>query len=1026
MTALLLALLLDVSGYVYTVDGDAVAGATVRAGAATTTTNKDGAFALTNLPEGVVELEIAAKGLPTARPLVLAGDVVSVTLVEVGEQAVPRSNARGEATVSGKVTVDGKPLANAPVIVGETRVVTNAKGEYVAKGLPATKPTVTVDERLYPRLRFPRVETSGDIELRSAPMIRGTVVDAEGKPVSRARVQLVPANRSTLDFAFDLTAPRTTPEGRFAVPAPDWVGNEQVSVAVTPLLHSTVRTKPFLLGDADRTVDVTLPKLETVRIRVLDRAGKPVPEARVGYGSTADTATFESPTFLVDYGREQRVPKANAEGELVVQLAADTYDFAAAAEGFQIGTVTKAITKPATVDITLERAAPLRGRVHRGDRGVEGVSVNLVGGRSRNANVTTDKDGKFTMNGLAPDTYRLVFFKEGELIDRTMDVEAPGNVDLALPLTGKLRGRVIDAETREAVTEFRFSVESTQPGTSGIHRGQSSSDGTFTVEIPAGTYRVSAGAKNFVSSEPAEVRVVENETATVDVPLSRGVTITGRVTDESGLPVAGAMVLVTTADPVRVRQGARVGPLQPVTADDGTFTVRGVEPGEVQLTVRKQGYVLYQKPVEAAGTMSLDVTLTRGLSIHGVVTRGGKPVAGAQVGAASAAVGGEHQAATSDEDGRFTLAGLIAARYTVSAFLEDQHTEVRDVDPARQKDLVLALDAKTRGVIHGIVTGIPPAAGKYVRRVVMVYSEDDGEEGLIDDAGNYRIENAPLGSVWVSAFVESAARSTLSSARKQVEVTAAQPVRADLEIAGSVRVSGRVTVDGKPGEAYVAFSSEDGMMAGAQTRDDGSYEIALAGPGRFQIYAQAEQFQERNFQTIRDIRGGETIDIDLREQVVEGTVVDAVTRLPIADALVTLAPAAMASIVAEVPTDANGRFRLVTAAAGALRVIASAHGYAQRVMPVSGSSTQYAFELSPVPELRIRVLDARNGAPLDAHVVFRDDGGILPVRPRRTADGITYVFSVAPGKYQVMAIVQGYATKTIEVTAPGAADILME
>ncbi|HET8774457.1 MAG TPA: carboxypeptidase-like regulatory domain-containing protein, partial [Thermoanaerobaculia bacterium] len=329
--------------------------------------------------------------------------------------------------------------------------------------------------------------------------------------------------------------------------------------------------------------------------------------------------------------------------------------------------------------------------------------------------------------------------------------------------------------------------------------------------------------------------------------------------------------------------------------------------------------------------------------------------------------------------------------------------------------------------VYGVVTGIPPAARKYVRRVVMVHSEDGGAEGTIDDAGNYRIENAPLGNVWVSAFVESAARSTLSSARQQVEVSAAQPARVDLEIAGSVRVTGRITVDGRPVEAYVSFSSEDGMMAGAQTREDGAYEIALAGPGRFHIYARAEQFQERNFQTIREVRGGETIDIDLREQVVEGTVVDAVTRLPIQDAIVTLAPAGVASsIVAQVPTDANGRFRLVTAAAGALRVIASANGYAQRAVPVSGSSTQYAFELAPVPDLRIRVLDARNGAPLDAHVVFRDEAGILPVRPRRTADGVTYVFSVAPGTYQVMAIVQGYATKTIEVTAPGAADIAME
>jgi protocatechuate 3,4-dioxygenase beta subunit len=510
---LLLALLLslpalaaEVSGYVYFPDGRVAEGASVRTGNVTVITDKDGKFVLSELAEGVVELEITAKDAPVVRPLVLTGDVVSITLTEDQPRAQPTPGAGGEGTVSGKITVDGKPLANAPVLVSETRVTTNAKGEYVAKGLPAGRHVVTVDPRLFPRLRSSyaqRMFVEGtepymadlrntrkatvDLALLAAPMIRGRVVDHEGKPVSRARVQLVIANRPALDFSFDATAARTAPDGRYAFPAPEWNESEQASVAVTPLLQSTFRSKPFNVGKADRTVDITLPKLETVRIRVLDRAGKPVSGARVMFAPSEETAASESLTYLVESG--PNAPLSNADGEIVTQLELQTYEFAAAATGFQTGSVIKAIAKPGTVDITLERAAVLRGRVHRGEKGVGSVHVQVIGAdrSSGTTNTSTDQDGTFELQGLAPGSYRIFFYKHEELIDRTLTVEAPGEMDVELPLTGKLRGRVIDAATGAPLRDFAASIDPTQPGLSGsVDSGYSSPDGTFTVERPGG------------------------------------------------------------------------------------------------------------------------------------------------------------------------------------------------------------------------------------------------------------------------------------------------------------------------------------------------------------------------------------------------------------------------------------------------------------------------------------------------------------------------------------------------------------
>jgi hypothetical protein len=466
-----------------------------------------------------------------------------------------------------------------------------------------------------------------------------------------------------------------------------------------------------------------------------------------------------------------------------------------------------------------------------------------------------------------------------------------------------------------------------------------------------------------------------------------------------------------------------------VSGPDGAFTISGIEPGLATLIARKDGYVPFRKAVDASTLTAFDIRLSRGLTLEGVVTRAGKPVADVQVNAMSAAVGGDHQPTTTDRNGRFVLQGLVAARYTISAHREQMHAQLQDVDPTRQREVTISLDPAPQGVVYGMVTGLTELPGKITRRAVFVHTVERGVEGTIDDAGNFRVENAPAGTVTIVAQLETTTGSRASQP-KRVEVVAGQETRVDLDLGGTTAVRGRVTHEGKPLQrARVVFADPTGVGASASTGADGRYEVSLAAPGTYHVFVHADGVASRPFQTVRELRGGETLDIDVREQTIEGTVVDVATHEPIAGAYVTLAPelGSAEMLAGETVTDANGRFRILTAAAGPHRAIAWAAGYAQRTqnLTLGGSrAPQLAFELQRIEPLRVRVFDARTGTALESHVVVTTAAGApIPVRAERSADGEWYLFSLAPGRYRVTAIAHGYPSRTVEVTAPGKAEL---
>lgn len=1069
----------DVVGFVYTPDGMPVDGAAVTAfdvasHAVLATTRSDaGEFAFSGLPDAVTGIEVRAEGFPATSALAIPGRI-PLSLIAGTPRGYEEGNAKttGDRSIDGTVRVAGKPLAGLPVLVQSlddgvsVRAVTDARGHYFANALAPGRYMVSITPEL--GLRSPHEgemaaegasppngadlkkarSATVDLDLTAPPMLFGRVVDAEGKPVAGAQVQVVLAGRSTLDFAYDACV-YTRKDGRYAIAAPPFDAAETAVVAVAWRGHAIARSKPFTVGTTDREVDVALPHFESVTVRVADRAGKPIPKARVAFASAEEAATLRDPARLLLAPFASRTVRTDDAGEVVLQLTTGAWDFVIGADQFLVATIAeRTIRQPATIAVVLEPAFTIHGRVHREDLGVANVRVTLLGERvlRDRPSIATDANGAFEIADLARGKYRISLAKHEELLQRVVEAEAPSTVDVKLPPAGLLRINVIDAVTREPVRDLVYSIEPTEiteesarDGATTVERSDNTSNGRVQLTLSRGTYRVSASAAGYTSHTPLEVRVTEREPAEVTIALGRGITLSGRVTDEGGTPIAGAAVLVESNDdpmqPGTTEPGAisraRVGLNNEESADDGSFTITGLESPHVAVTVRKTGFVPLRKLIDVDETAPLDLQLLRGLMLEGIVRRGGKPVPGAQVEGLTSALGGSQQMAVTDASGRFVMRGLIAARYTVSAFFEDLHALVDNVDPRDESELVVSLDAKPAGIVFGTVTGIPATAGsKLVRRVVYVQGDDRGGEGLIDEAGNYRIEDAPTGTVYVTAQLESLTTAR-SSFRKRVDLAAGQALRVDLDVAGTVAVRGRVTNDGKPvAGVRVVFANAEGLTGSASSRADGTYEIGLPAEGMYQVYAHSELLATGNVQLVHEVRSGDTVDIELREQAIEGTVVDAITHAPLQGVLVTLTlEGSMASYAGETFTNADGRFRILTASTGAYRLIAWGRGYAQRAVPLQlgNRAQQVAFELTKTEELRVQIVDANSGAPLTADLVLQTaDGMYLPIRPEQSSDQTAFVYSLAAGKYRLTVAVPGYPERKVEVTAPGVVRVAME
>jgi protocatechuate 3,4-dioxygenase beta subunit len=819
----------------------------------------------------------------------------------------------------------------------------------------------------------------------SAGEIRGRVL-VDGKPAAGVAVTVLPfedgfaaARREARgeDLPKALASATSRPDGTFAAVVPAAVG------AAVRLAFSGATTAPWVLealldAGGEDAGDVRLPRAAALAGRVVDERGGPVvgatvtlwsgggrrsQDASAGSGAPQSTTTGPNGTF--------RFEAAGEEGN---RLRVEAQAFAT-----QERQPVRAGALPRPVVLVLGQV--LRGTVTLADRRAPapGSLVRFEGRTQTTRWVETRADGTFLLDGVPREAGALV--ADGGVRGRASLVLSPGSaepVTIALAPTATLSGRVVDAADAKPLPGIRIVAR----GNGGEFLARSGPDGHYSVRgLSPGSYRLRVEDDRFVPWS-RRVTVAAEQPETQDVPLARGATLVGRVVDEEGRPIEGALVRVSRSGENILRAFMRTmeGEGAVRTGRDGSFRATRLAPGEGQrLDVSHDEYearALGGLSLTAGATRSgVTVVLRRGLSVRGVVKdEEGRPLAGVEVtlsralslragrrGTQLSLIGpGSQVRRETGADGRFEFRGLQAGDYTVSARHPGFSRAI--VDPvnvtgarsAEPLELVLNPGATISGILHdkagaGVsgwyvsARAASQASGPTFGPGTIRTEEATGPDGV------FLLEGLTAGETYEIQVMGQAGLGP----RKSGVVAPAEGV--ELVVTGTGQIRGRV-VDGDSGRGIPDFEvryqpdAQGGMRFVMRTgpgrgpyerqpfhSEDGSFVLEDVAAGRWTVEAFVPGYQAGSASgvSVNEGEAAEGVEVRLSKgAVLSGRVLESRTGRPILDATVRAelsgGPPSVGMIRIggeggdnEATTDAEGHYEIAGLAPGTWTVTAS-------------------------------------------------------------------------------------------------------
>jgi hypothetical protein len=585
---------------------------------------------------------------------------------------------------------------------------------------------------------------------------------------------------------------------------------------------------------------------------------------------------------------------------------------------------------------------------------------------------------------------------------------APAVEEKAQPPAGALlRGRVIDAATREPVRKFTLHFHwdrSTGYRQAPPARTFDTDDGRFEwADASPGVWAIIGSARGYQRFELEGVRLQPGETTPeIVMPLRRGHAVKGRVYDEAtGVGIAAASVNfreshVHQFDPNwRVRQSFAVS-----SEKSGSFVLEGVPSGRVTISAGAVGYAAREVEIVVGDeTAPVDIALFVGGSISGRLTAadGVTPIAGsAGIFYLDQGFGGSSR---TTQSGEFSHPNLPAGRYKITGQAAGMTAEQEITLAANQRieDVMLVLGAGHS--IRGVVTGLRPETLERVK-----ISWDNGGGGgppapiRVDARGAYELRGVPPGRVHVGAEVRNS-----RGLFRTVEMPRDRDLTVNFEFPSGVRLSGRVTHRGKPvvGASVNPRQPQapgELFIHGATTTQQGDYVIEDLPPGEY--FIRIANYRSRLIQVADDM----VFDMDVPSAQLSGRVLEEGGKIPVVGAEVVIWWAEDPARIRQFAnTDSSGRFVIVGLEPGEFVLSAHKSGYELYREPFSFSApvADMTIRLGQGKGVEAQVRDAISGKPLrsmDLHAVetIRGRHGIS-FNVRLDENGVGYVPSGLAG-----------------------------
>lgn len=764
-----------------------------------------------------------AIGLPCHGELRIAvemddGRGADVRLTAAADEAAPFAVTLEEPARYGGRVIDGEsqePLAGAFVWLDDDPAGfarTGAKGAYaLARRARGRTPAVHAAAAGH----LP--STSGPVfALQPTATLAGRVVDDEGRAVAGADV-------------------------RIDEQAPD----------------AAIRFRARAEGLATRT---TSGANGAFRIDVLPRRAYVVHVTRTGYAPASLLAEKLAPAATKGGLRVVLSRGQSAAGRVV---AKDTAEPVAGAE----------------LRLVLSSRAAMPTWARGGEEDAEGTEVTTV----------SNADGGYRFEHLPPGKFDLSVTATGYAPQRVPKLEVAAAQmaafgTIALERGATVAGEVVDGDERPlaGATVFvhppaaggargdavlRFAAESEE-----TRQGVSSADGGFTVGglTPGAAADVTVRREGYVTRTVTRVDVPS--TAPLRVVLEPSARVSGRVVDDRGEAVPGALVTARGADaalPLGVD-----GQLAQTDAS-GAFVLHDLPSGHIALSALARNY-LSADPLQLdlavrADVQNVELTLRRGATIEGVVlTPSGQPATAARVtlrGTLTPERMLEREIAgfaRTDGEGRYRLEGVAGGAQTLAAAQEGYQSAVRSlaVQPGvNQLDFRLAEGLSVGGRVTA--SGGAPVAGAGVS--LMPGGPGAMRNEISAPDGTFRFSGIEAGR-----FIVSAQKEGFATAREELQLAdrAIEDVELQLRTGGRAiqgRISG-VTPQELPNLRVSAmkrpYAGMDGLRDG-RADERFAYRIDGVFPGEWSVTARLpDGRQAQRSVTIAEDAGDVQVDLE--------------------------------------------------------------------------------------------------------------------------------------------------------------------